>query len=212
MIPYLNIYLRGARYVYKYFDRGCDVFRLHYWKDIMDKIEMLTLDYENKEEFLTKLKIALCNKFSNMDNLPENYGYSKPWSLLNLIENNSLDTYQLLYVNDKFWTATGGIVREFDGNKVYQAVFRGFSNADNRRKGLGVKSYTHMYNTRYQIERAKLLHCDSVIISFNDYNNQLFELTKKYMLPKALPEYKFTASDKPILFNGVAQQLLTLKL
>ena len=171
---------------------------------------MITLTTENKSEFIEKLKQALCEKFGEV--LPENYGTLHPWSLLSLLRDDAIDTYQLLYVNEKFWTATGGIAREFNGNKVYQAVFRGFSDADNRHKGLGVKSYTHLHNTKYQIERAKEVGCHSVIISFNDYNYRLFELTKKYMLPKALPEYTFTASSKPIMFNGVEQWLLTLAL
>ena len=176
----------------------------------MDKVVMTTLTKENKSEFSDMLKLALIDKFG--DNIPENYGTSRPWSLLSLVRDDALDTYQILYVNDKFWTATGGIVREFRGNKVYQAVFRGFSNADKRHKGLGIKSYTHIHNTKFQIERAKALGCYSVIISFNDYNYKLFDLTKKYMLPRALPEYTFTASTEPIMFNGVQQWLLTLEL
>ena len=146
------------------------------------------------------------------EDIPENYGTEHPWSLLSLIRDDAIDTYQLIYVNDKFWTATGGMIREFGGNKVYQAVFRGFSNAENRHKGLGVVSYTHLYSTKYQIERAKELGCHSVIISFNDYNYKLFDITQKYMLPKTLPEHKFIASDEPIMFNGVEQWLLTLRL
>jgi glycerophosphoryl diester phosphodiesterase len=176
----------------------------------MDKVEMIVLTKENKSEFTTKLKLALIEKFG--ENVPENYSTLHPWSLLSLIRDETIDTYQLLYVNDKFWTATGGMIREFNGNKIYQAVFRGFSNADNRHKGLGIKSYTHMHNTRYQIQRAKDLNCDSVIISFNDYNYKLFEVTQKYMLPKALPEYKFIASERPVMLNGVEQWLLTLSL
>jgi hypothetical protein len=176
----------------------------------MDKVEMLALTKENKSEFVEKLKQALTEKFG--DELPENYSTLHPWSLLNLINNDMVDTYQLLYVNNKFWTATGGIIREFDGNKVYQAVFRGFSVADNRHKGLGVKSYTHMYNTSYQIQRAKELNCHSVIISFNDYNYKLFEINQRYLLPRAFPNHTFVASNEPILFNGVKQWLLTMKL
>ena len=176
----------------------------------MDKIEMITLTKENKSEFIDKLKRALYEKFGEV--LPENYGTVHPWSLLSLIKDDVIDTYQLIYVNDKFWTATGGMIREFLGNKVYQAVFRGFSVADNRHKGLGVKSYTHMYNTAYQIERAKELNCHSVIISFNDYNYKLFELNQRYLLPRAFPNHTFIASTTPVMFNGVEQWLLTMKL
>jgi hypothetical protein len=176
----------------------------------MDKVEMIVLTKENKNEFTEKLNLALIEKFGK--NIPENYSILQPWSLLSLIRDEAIDTYQLLYVNDKFWTATGGMIREFAGNNVYQAVFRGFSNADNRHKGLGVKSYTHMYNTRYQIERAKALNCDSVIISFNDYNYNLFVLNQRYLLPRAFPDHTFVASSEPIMFNGVKQWLLTMKL
>jgi hypothetical protein len=171
---------------------------------------MITLTKENKGEFTDMLTKALIDKFG--EDIPENYGTEHPWSLLSLIRDDAIDTYQLIYVNDKFWTATGGMIREFGGNKVYQAVFRGFSNAENRHKGLGVVSYTHLYSTKYQIERAKELGCHSVIISFNDYNYKLFDITQKYMLPKTLPEHKFIASDEPIMFNGVEQWLLTLRL
>jgi len=171
---------------------------------------MLILTDENKGEFTDKLKQALNLRFGN--ELPENYGYLYPWSLLSLIRDDAIDTYQLLYVNDKFWTGAGGIVREFNNEKVYQAGFRVFSYSDPRHKGLGVKPYNHKYCTTYQIERAKLNGCSKLILSFNDYNYQLFQVNIKYLLPKAFPDYKFVASSKPILFNGVEQWLLTLNL
>ncbi len=171
---------------------------------------MISLTPENKSEFTLKLRTALADKFGT--DLPDNYGYEHPWSLLSMIRDNTIDSYQLLYVNGKFWTGTGGIVREFNGDKVYQAVFRGFSNANDRHKGLGIKSYTHMCNTKSQIERAKELNCNSVVISFNDYNYKLFKITHQYMLPKSLPEYKFIASATMVMFNEVEQWMLTLPL
>ena len=176
----------------------------------MNIIEMLSLTKENKEEFTAKLKKALYDKFG--EGLPDNYGYRYPWSLLSLVRDNILDTYQLLYVNGTFWTATGGILREFEGTKVYQAVFRGFSYADPRHKGLGVKSYTHQYNTKFQIERAITHNCKNLIISFNEYNYKLFVLNQRYLLPRALANYDFRASSEPVMFNGVKQWLLTLNL
>lgn len=171
---------------------------------------MLTLTNENKGEFTDRLKLALYDRFDK--DLHDNYGYTHSWSLLSLIRDNAIDTYQLLYVNDKFWTGAGGIVREFNGEKIYQAGFRVFSYASGRHKGLGVKPYNHIYNTAYQIERAKLNNCSKVILSFNDYNYQLFQINIKYLLPRAFPNYKFVPSAKPVLFNGIDQWLLTLDL
>jgi hypothetical protein len=180
---------------------------------MMDKIEMISLNKKNKKDFLEKLKCALQDKFkTTIDHLPENYGYQYPWSLLSLIETEEIDTYQLLYVNDKFWTGTGGIVRNFNGQKIYHAVFRGFSYADARHKGLGVKSYTHMYNTKFQIERAKKEKCTKVIISFNNHNYKLFLLNQKYLLPRAFPENTFMPSKNMVMFNEVPQWLLTMEI
>jgi hypothetical protein len=176
----------------------------------MDKIEMLTLTDENKSEFTSKLEKALYDRFGEKGY--DNYGNLTPWSLLNLIKDNVIDTYQLLYVNDNFWTGSGGIIRDFNGEKVYQAGFRTFSYAFDRHRGLGVKPYNHIYNTSYQIERAKFHKCSKVILSFNDHNYQLFQVNIKYLLPRAFPDYNFVPSDEPVLFNGVAQWLLTLDL
>jgi hypothetical protein len=176
-----------------------------------DKIKMISLNKKNKKQFLEKITIALENKFkTTVDNLPENYGYQNPWSLLSLIENEKIDTYQLLYVNDKFWSGSGGIIRSFNGEHIYQAAFRGFTYADGRHKGLGIKSYTHMYNTKFQIKRAKENKCSKVIMSFNDYNYKLFLLTQKYSLPRVFPENTFVPSKNMVIFNEVPQWLLTM--
>ena len=171
---------------------------------------MITLTSENKSEFIERLKLALIEKFG--ENLPENYGTEKPWSLLSLIQDNNIDTYQLLYVNNKIWSGAGGMIRELNGEKVYQASFRLFSIPDHRHRGLGVKPLTHMNITKFQIERAKSLGCKSIVLSFNDYNYQLFVLNQRYLLPKALPDCVFVPSEKPMMFNGVEQWLLTMTL
>jgi hypothetical protein len=176
----------------------------------MDDIFLLTLSNDNKDHFLDELISALHECFG--DDIPENYGDLHNWSLLNLIKNNKIDTYQLLYMNDKVWTGTGGMIREFNGERVYQAAFRGFSCANTSNKGLGVKTPTFVYCLNHQIQRATLNKCTSIVLSFNDYNKRLFEITKKYTLPKTFKPGIWQASDKPIMFNGVEQWLLTMKL
>lgn len=176
----------------------------------MEKIKLVTLSSENKNEFLEELKAALYTKFG--DDIPENYGHAHDWSLMNLILSDEIDTYQLLFVDDKFWTGTGGIVRNFNDAKVYQAAFRGFSMAGKINTGLGVKTPTFVHCLGYQIERARINNCSSVVLSFNDHNKRLFEVTRKYTLPKSFPAGVWLASDKPVLFNGVDQWLITMKL
>jgi hypothetical protein len=179
----------------------------------MDKIDMLSLTEENKYFFLNQLKKELSSRFGTViEDLPELYGYEKPWSLLSLIESGSIDTYQLLYVNDKIWTGSGGMIRELNGEKVYQAGFRGFSCASNTNLGLGIKTFLHDNSTKFQIERAKMNGCKSVILSFNDYNEKLFKITQRYILPKSFPKDTFIPSTEPVMFNGVAQWLLIMKL
>lgn len=176
----------------------------------MDNITLETLSLDNKKDFLINLKKALQECFGT--EVPENYSNVYPWSLQSLIENDNIDTYQLLYMNGKFWTGTGGMVREFDGEKVYQAAFRGFSCAKLSNKGLGIKTPTFVYCLNHQIERAKINNCVSVVLSFNDYNKRLFEVTKNYTLPKTFAIGVWEASDKPVPFNGVDQWLLTMRI
>jgi len=91
-------------------------------------------------------------------------------------------------------------------------LFRGFSCAKSINKGLGVKTPTFEYCLGHQIERAKLNKCSSIVLSFNDYNKRLFEITKNYTLPKTFKPGLWIASDKPIMFNGVEQWMLTMNL
>lgn len=171
-----------------------------------ENINIVTLSEDNKSDFLVLLKTALESKF---ETIPENYGYEKPWSLMSLITSNEIDTYQLLYVNDKIWAGSGGIVRYLDDEKVYQAGFRGFSNTTKHHPGLRPKFYIHKYNTLIQIERAKLNGCSKVILSFNEHNYQLFKLTDSVILPQSGLKDLFKPSSTTVLLNGVPQWLLT---
>lgn len=181
---------------------------------------MISIGDIDIEEFLFLLRIELYKKF-NVDcdsNLPENYSDAKDWSLISMIKNSTLDTYQILYVNDKFWGSSGGIVRMHNGEKVYQAGFRTISQShDITYQGLGTKPFMNAYCTRYQIERAKQLNCKKVILSFNSQNQKLFELVHKFHNTRSFMGVKelmkdFRASEKPVIFNGVPQWLLTMDL
>jgi hypothetical protein len=180
----------------------------------MDKIEVLVLSSENKTEFTNKLTAGLVEYFkSDVDNLPDNYGYKLPWSLLSLLRDDNLDTYAIVYVNDRVWGGSGGIIRYIDDKKIYQGGFRWFSNAENLVKGLGcMKAYIHTHTMTEQFKRAKEQNCDEYILSFNNYNQRLFDISRKYHLKKAFPNTVFKPSDGLVLFNGVMQQLLIVDL
>lgn len=176
-------------------------------------IRMYSLESDNRTEFTETLCNVLCEKFgTTIENLPENYGFSKPWSLLKLIITKEIDTYQILYVNNIVWAGSGGIVREYAGKCVYQAGFRGFARAKSTHMGLGSRFFIHEYNTPYQISRAIENKCESVILSFNEHNYKLFQLTKNHIIPKALLPYKFVPSPEPVMFNGVLQWILEAEL
>jgi hypothetical protein len=179
----------------------------------MDKIDILSLTDENKYFFVTTLKKELCERFDTpVEELPELYGYAKPWSLLNLVESGNIDAYQLLYVNDKIWTGSGGMIREFQGEKVYQSGFRAFSVQEHRHTGLGVNAYMHQYSSTLQIDRAKKTGCAKVIWSFDPHNYRLFKVNYRYLIPKAFPNYKFIVHDEPVEFNYSPQHLIILDL
>jgi len=180
----------------------------------MDVIDVLVLSAENKAEFTQKLTAGLTAYFdADVDNLPENYGYMHPWSLLSLLRDDKLDTYALVYVDGKIWGGSGGIVRHIDNKKIYQGGFRWFSNAEKIVKGLGcMKAYIHTHTMTEQFRRANEQGCKQYILSFNDYNQRLFEISRKYHLRKAFPDTVFVPSDGPVMFNGVLQQLLTVEL
>jgi hypothetical protein len=180
----------------------------------MDKINVLVLSADNKSKFTKKLIKGLTEYFNtDIDNLPENYGYKHPWSLLSLLRDDKLDIYTLVYVNGKLWGGSGGIVRCVDNKKIYQGGFRWFSNAENLVKGLGcMKAYTHTHTMTEQFKRAREQKCNQYILSFNDYNQRLYEISRKYHLKKAFPDTVFVPSNGLVMFNGVLQQLLTVEL
>jgi hypothetical protein len=174
----------------------------------MDRFFFLNLERVNKVRFLSILKDELKLKFN--DQIDDNYSAVHPWSLLNLIQADKIDCYQLIYVNNILWSGSGGIIRTNGDKKIYQAGFRAFSNA--AVKGLGVKSYSHEYNTKYQVDRAKKENCNEVVLSFNLNNEKLFRITRDYHLPKVFGKDVWKANDAPIIFNGVEQWLLTMSL
>lgn len=176
----------------------------------MENVSLLTLTRENKESFIETLSEALILKFGNT--IPVNYGESVEWGLIKLIKDDVIDTYQLLFLNDKFWTGTGGIVRDYNGEKVYQAAFRGFSCAGMQNTGLGVKTPTFDYCLSHQIDRARVNQCSKIILSFNTHNKRLYNITKNYTLPKTFDMGIWQESDSPVIFNGVEQWLLTMNL
>jgi hypothetical protein len=179
----------------------------------MDNIRLVNFK-DDRESFYHVLRLELLKVFNVADvqSLPENYGISKEWSLLRMIIDNQLDSYQLIYENNKFWSGSGGILRDFDGSRIYQAGFRAFADAKSLYAGIGCKSYSHEYNTKLQIERAKELGCESLVLSFNIENERLFEITYKYHLKKVFGKDIFVASQEPVMFNGVPQWLLTMSL
>jgi hypothetical protein len=63
-----------------------------------------------------------------------------------------------------------------------------------------------------QFQRAKDQNCEQYVLSFNDYSQRLFEISRKYHLKKAFPDIEFVPSDGPVMFNGTLQQLLTVDL
>jgi hypothetical protein len=180
----------------------------------MDSIKLLNLENTNKDDFLSILTNELLAKFkcTDIDDLPENYGYAKEWSLLTLIRDNKIDSYQLIFVNGDFWAGSGGMIRTYDNKKIYQSGFRAFSNATNLNRAIGMKSYSHIYNTKQQIELATKHNCESIILSFNTYNERLFKITRDYHLPKVFGKDSFKGSDTAVEFYGVKQWLLTMSL
>jgi hypothetical protein len=180
----------------------------------MDKITLINLENTDRQVFLEILKRELKSVLG--DDLPENYGDSVNWGLIKLVEDNMIDSYQLIYVDDIFWAGSGGMIRYVDGQMIYQAGFRGFSNSNTDmrlfKSHIGCKSYVHKYNTKYQLERARMIGCHKMIMSFNEYNSRLFRITKDYHLPKVFRKEAFQVSEKMINFNGVPQWLITFEL
>lgn len=180
----------------------------------MDKITLINLENTDRQVFLETLKRELKSVLG--EDLPENYGDKVDWGLIKLVEDNLIDSYQLIYVDDIFWAGSGGIIRYIDDQMIYQAGLRTFSNnnfdAVKLKPHVGSKSYLHKYNTKYQLERARLLKCHRMVLSFNEYNTRLYKVIRDYHLPKVFKDECFKSSEEMINFNGVPQWLLTLEL
>ena len=176
----------------------------------MDRIFLLNLEKIDKTKFLSILKDEIELTFKGK--VEENYTDKREWSLIPLIEKNKIDSYQLIYINDQFWSGSGGMIREWRDKKIYQAGFRGFSNMSSFKRGLGSQSYTHKYNTTYQVKRAKESGCDEIILSFNLHNEKLFRVTRDYHLPKVFGKDVWQDGIEPVEFNGVLQWLLMMSL
>jgi hypothetical protein len=59
-----------------------------------ETVQLKTLNPENKQEFLSEVRDQLLRRFnvSKEEDLPENYSYKRPWSLLSMILEGQLDT------------------------------------------------------------------------------------------------------------------------
>lgn len=171
-----------------------------------EKLDLIFLEKFDTNKFITILENNLKNHFG--DFIHENYGRQHPWSLLNLIEKNQIDSYVLLYYCGEFWGGCGGIIRYFGTKKVYQTGFRTFTNTRNINDGLGSKSLLHEHIIKYHIIRAKKLDCTSIVLSFNTYNERLFKITRDYHLKKVFGAWQ--SSPELVEFNGVQQWLLTM--
>lgn len=180
----------------------------------MDNIFLLNMEKVYKNSFIEIVREKLEMKFGN--DIEINYSDQVDWGLLRMLQDNKLDSYQLIYVNYKFWSGSGGIIREFNGKKIYQAGFRGFyistHNSEPLNRGLGHRSLTHEYNTRYQILRAKKNRCQEIIMSFNEHNEKLFKITRDYHLPKVFGSGVWKTNNELQLFNGVPQWLISMTL
>lgn len=149
------------------------------------------------------------------DTIHDNYGREKYWGLLALLEEKKIDSYTMLYVNDLFRGGSGGRVRDWRGRKVYQGGFRGFSTqvTNNLLKDkLGSTRYMYTHNLTYQISRAKMNDCSSIVLTFNDYNERLYRVIRDYHLPKVFGKDSFITYSEPQKFNGIDQWILEMYL
>lgn len=175
----------------------------------MKKYSILSLRDIDKVLFIQKLEKELTYKFqSTIQNLPINYGYNDKQGLLYYINNDLLDSYFILYVDNKFKSASGGIIRQYNNEKVYQGQWR-FFNTPDIYSGLCKHSYSIDILTNLQIKRARELFCSKFIISYNLHNKRLHDIHYKYQFAKTLnDDHGFFSSGIPQMFNNVPQYLL----
>lgn len=174
-------------------------------------IKMYHSNYDNINDLL-RAELLKSFSVSRIEDLPENYGNSKNWSLLNII--NDLDSYTLLYVDNNFWSGSGGRILS---DNSYQACVRMFTNLSNLSEGLSRPAHTMNYSLPYQIDRARLAGCSRVIMTFNEHRYELFKAMshniiseKRNNILKIVKEFK--ASPHTEIINGVNQWILELKL
>ena len=175
---------------------------------------MIEMYHIMHDQNLEKLHKALLKSFSvsRLEDLPENYGNSKNWSLLNILD--LLDSYTLLYVDDNFWSGSGGRILE---DNSYQACVRMFTNFNNLSEGLTRPAHTMNYTLPYQIERAKLAGCPRVVLTFNEYRFELFKAMSRYIISEKRNKVssmvkEFKPLSEPEIINNVNQWVTELKL
>lgn len=175
---------------------------------------MIEMYHVTNNENINRLCEELLKSFSvsNIEDLPENYGNSKSWSLLSMLD--ILDSYTLLYIDNIFWSGSGGRVLE---DNSYQACVRMFTNFNNLSEGLSRPAHTMNYSLPYQINRARLKGCSRVIMTFNEHRYELFNAMSRYIISdkrnKVLEIVKeFRPLSKTEIVNGISQWVLELKL
>lgn len=180
---------------------------------MMPDIVIKALTADNKTDFVKTLESELCIRFNcNIDELPINYGYDKLCGLLHYIKENMLDTYYMLYLNNKFKSASGGIIRNFRDEKVYQGQWRFFNTKDISR-GLNMNSWSLYILIDKQLSRAKDSGCSKFILSYNMHNKRLHDIHINYQFSKIWgKDHGFYSSVTPVSFNGVDQFLLIKEL
>lgn len=176
-------------------------------------IVIKTLTADNKNNFVKTLESELCIRFNcDVESLPINYGYDKMCGLLHYISENQLDSYYMLYLNGKFRSASGGIIRNFCNEKIYQGQWRFFNTIDIS-KGLNMHSWSLSILTNKQLIRAKKFGCTKFILSYNIHNKRLHDIHINYQFSKIWgPDHGFRSSVIPVPFNGVEQFLLIKEL
>lgn len=173
----------------------------------MDNIKLVHYLDSDRETFIRIVESALRDVWG--ENLHENYSRDNHWGLLTLLDHGKLDSYTLLYVNDVLLGGSGGRIRNWQNNTVYQAGFRGFSRGL-LKNSLGATHYMYSHNLAYQISRAKENKCNSIVLSFNSYNERLYRVVKDYHLPKVYGKNAWKDYEKPLIFNGVEQWILQM--
>lgn len=171
---------------------------------------------EEPSDFSNMLIAGLLESFkcNEVSQLPDNYGDKFEWSLLNLIRNKKLDIYTILYVDDIFWSGSGGKIIE---DNVYQGAIRTFTNSSFKNLGLTKPAYNLNYAVVEQVKRAKKLNSPKIILSFNNYNVKLFKVMQKFLLNTTVNKvdpllFGFKPLPNMVIINNTPQWVLEMKL